>query len=451
MEIKINDKIYRLVLGFEIHVELSTKSKMFCRCPADWFGSKPNTKVCPVCLGFPGALPYPNLQAIEMTYKIALALNCKLNTEFHFDRKHYSYPDLPKGYQITQWNNPIGYDGEFSLFFGKKVRIRRVHLEEDTGKLMHKKGKSLIDFNRSGVPLVEIVTEPDFSDPNDGKEFLEELQRLIRYLEVSDADMEKGSMRLEPNLSLALVAENGKIIFPKYKVEIKNINSFKFVKKAVEYEIKRQAEILQKGKIPAQETRGYNEDKNITLPQRSKEEALDYRYFPEPDIPLIRFSSKKIQQLKNSLPELPLQKRKRFQNEYNIAPEAARILTKDKNTAGLFEKVYKSLIKSKSKKNLQKGLAKKIANFIINKKIKAKNPQDFIKKAETLLQEKKTDIDLVKKVAKKVITENPNAVQDYKNGKKSAVMFLVGKCMQALKGSADAQVVRNILQKEIER
>ncbi len=451
MEVKIKDKTYRLVLGFEIHVELLSKSKMFCRCPADWFGSDPNTKVCPVCLGFPGALPYPNLQAIEMTYKIALALSCKINKEFHFDRKHYSYPDLPKGYQITQWNNPIGYDGEFSLFSGKKIRIRRVHLEEDTGKLMHKKGESLIDFNRSGVPLVEIVTEPDFSDPDEGKEFLEELQRLIRYLEVSDADMEKGSMRLEPNLSLGLVDKNGKVIFPKYKVEIKNINSFRFVKKAIEYEVKRQSEIIKKGELPRQETRGFNEKKGITQAQRTKEEALDYRYFPEPDIPLIRFSDQRIKEIKKSLPELPIQKAKRFITNYGLSQEYSRILTKNKKTADFFENIYQKLKNNKAIKLKDSELAKKTANLIVNQRISLKSEDEFIKKAVEILQEKKINLELIKKTVKQIIKDHPKPVQDYKKGKESAIMFLVGQAMRILRKDGDAKTVKEILEKELQR
>ena len=247
---------YTPIIGLEIHVELKTKSKMFCQCNADYFGKAPNSNVCPVCMGMPGALPVPNRQAVEWTIKIGQALNCTINRISKFDRKHYFYPDLPKGYQISQYDEPLCVKGSLEIVtkdgIKKKFGITRVHLEEDTGKLTHTGSDTLIDFNRSSVPLVEIVTEPDFDNPEDVKMFLEELHTIIRYLDVSDADMEKGTMRLEPNISVRKPGQTG---FPPYKVEVKNINSFNFVKRAVEYELERQQEILEQGEIDRKSTR----------------------------------------------------------------------------------------------------------------------------------------------------------------------------------------------------
>lgn len=418
------------VIGLEIHVELKTKSKMFCQCSADYFGKKPNTNTCPVCLGLPGALPVPNKKAIEWCIKIGKALNCKINLVTKFDRKHYFYPDLPKGYQISQYDEPIAVNGKVD-----KVRIRRVHMEEDTGKLIHAGDESLVDFNRSGVPLVEIVTEPDFNNSDDVKKFLEELRTIIRYLDVSDADMEKGSMRLEPNISVRSTDE-----LPKYKVEVKNINSFNFVKRAIDYEVKRQTEILEKGETPVQETRGYDEKKMKTVSQRTKEEAHDYRYFPEPDIPPMVFDEAFIKSIE--LPELPFAKLQRYVSEFKVKETDAGELIKDKAIAEYFESICK-----KTKVSPQQ-----IANLIVNKKIPTDIPsEEFVKKAEEILAPKQTDQGLLDSSIKTVVEKNPDAVKNYKAGKENVIMFLVGQVMKEMKGQADAQLVKNKLIETLKR
>ncbi len=386
---------YTPVIGLEVHVELKTKSKMFCSCSADYFGKEPNSHTCPVCLGLPGALPVPNKLAIAWCIKIALALNCKINEFSKFDRKNYFYPDLAKGYQISQYDLPFGHDGKMILKSGKIIRIRRVHMEEDTGKLSHlsvdEKRVSLIDFNRSSVPLVEIVTEADFSNATDVKEYLEKLQQVVRYLDVSNADMEKGEMRLEPNISLSTKipsTDQNHFIdekdLPNYKVEVKNINSFKFVEKAITFEIARQQELLDKKETPAQETRGWDEKKQRTFSQRLKEDAMDYRYFPEPDIPPIITTKAEISRLKDEVPELADKRSMRFEEQYAIPSYDAEILTREKALADFFEETV-SLCHPERSDNEVKGshtiTAKEIANAIINKKIDytAISPAELVK------------------------------------------------------------------------
>lgn len=400
---------YQPIIGLEVHVELATYSKMFCGCPADHYGHEPNTQTCPVCLALPGALPVPNKKAIEWTIMLGLGLGCKINEVSKFDRKNYFYPDLPKGYQITQYDQPFCYDGTLN-----GIRICRVHLEEDTGKLQHAGGETLIDFNRSGVPLVEIVTEPDFRSIEEVDIYLKKLQRIIRYLGISSADMEKGSMRLEPSISLSL---DGSI--PNYRVELKNINSFRFVRKALEYEIERQQHEEHK-----QETRGWSETKNATFLQREKEEAHDYRYFPEPDIPPIRMSSEQLTMISQLIPELPDTKIKRFIEQYKLSQYQADILCDDKKTADDFE------IQTKENKNFS---AIDIANSIINKR--------------PLMTKLTGEVDVA--VIKKVLAENPQAVAAYKDGKTQVLGFLIGQCAK-LMIDVDKNMIKNILEKELQ-
>lgn len=441
---------YLPIIGLETHIELSTESKMFCGCSADYFGAEPNTHTCPVCLGLPGALPVPNKTAIEWCIKIALALNCEINLFSKFDRKNYFYPDLPKGYQISQYDLPFGKNGYMELSSGRRVGITRVHMEEDTGKLTHQtvngKQSSLIDFNRSSLPLVEIVTEPDFHDAKEVSEYLRRLQQIVRYLGVSNADMEKGDMRLEPNISVArseLLTEDNSgqtspanRYLPPYKVEVKNINSFRFVEKAIEYEVKRHIEILDKGELPTQETRGWNDPKGETFSQRIKEEANDYRYFPDPDIPPFRFDEEYIKKLRDEIPELPAQKEKRFVDQYKISDYDAEILTRDRTLAEYFEDAVK--LGSEYKVS-----AKQIANAIINKKIKPEKVLHTTLVKQIVEENKVESIDekTLETLISEVLNENEKAVEDFKRGKESVIMFLLGQTMKKIGKKVDTQMV----------
>ncbi len=428
------------IIGLEIHVELKTKSKMFCGCSASYFGKKPNTQTCPVCLGLPGALPVPNQKAIEWCLKLGLALNCEINQFSKFDRKNYFYPDLVKGYQISQYDLPFAKNGYLNCG-SQKIRIRRVHLEEDTGKLIHVKKSTLIDFNRSGVPLVEIVTEPDIRSSEEAKKFLQELHLLIRYLGVSDADMEKGTMRLEPNVSLQLVSLYPQL--PNYKVEIKNINSFNFVKKAIDYEIERQTTLLEQGKKPLQETRGWDEVKNITYTQRLKEEAQDYRYFPEPDIPPFVFDTTFIQKIKNQLPELPSAKREKLVKNFQLRWEDANILVTDPLKVAFFEKAFEIVRQSK-----EKGItAQSLANWIVNKKVDIQKETPAVFVTKLLQKQKENEISAQELILliKQVLQENSKAVVDFKKGKQQALMFLLGQVLKVTKGKGNPQKIKMTL------
>lgn len=488
---------YKPVIGLEVHVELKTKSKMFCACSAEYFGAEPNTHTCPVCLGLPGALPVPNQKAIEWCILIGMALNCAIPKKSKFDRKNYFYPDLPKGYQISQYDQPFCEKGWIELSSGKKIGITRVHMEEDTAKLTHAEvdGKkvSLVDFNRGGVPLVEIVTEPDFDSAEDVIDYLKKLQQIVRYLGVSNADMEKGDMRLEPNISLRkiddstsqttslrgasqeatrqsqsgedssiangnnksteIASENsprndvdnmGKRGFelPNYKVEVKNINSFRFVGKSIEYEIKRQAEILDKGETPKQETRGFNEAGNNTVSQRSKEEAQDYRYFPDPDIPPIVWDSEELEILKKVLPELPDAKVARYVKDYGLALQVAQTLTADQVVAELFD--------GAAKLALEESVAvKDVANYIANQKpdpLKV-SPDEIIEAIKEKKSGKIEDESELTKIAEEVIKENEGSVNAYKSGKENAIQALIGGIMRKTQGKADAGKTMQVLKK----
>jgi aspartyl-tRNA(Asn)/glutamyl-tRNA(Gln) amidotransferase subunit B len=437
------DKKYEPVIGLEVHVELNTKTKMFCSCSADYFGAEPNTHTCPVCLGLPGALPVINQEAINKCIQIGLALNCEINEESYFERKNYFYPDLAKGFQTSQLVKPVAVKGWLMVegSDGKeiKIRINRAHQEEDTGKLTHIGGETLIDYNRSSVPLTEIVTEPDFNDSSQIRDYAKKLQQIFRYLGVSNADMERGDMRLEANVSVRKVGQKE---LPPYRVELKNINSFRFMVAAVEYEIRRQTEALEKGEKLMQETRGWNEVKHETYLQRSKEEANDYRYFPEPDLPKIQIDQIKSDKIRDNLPELPQTKAQRYVKEFGLSKQTAAQLSESSQMAQFFENaaVY----------GVEKGIApKQIANYITNNPLEIiadayeQLVDDLVAKQSNLI----SDDSQLEDLAKEAIKEDPDAVKKYQSGKTGVIMALVGAVMKKSQGKANAGKVKEILER----
>ncbi|MBT6819080.1 MAG: Asp-tRNA(Asn)/Glu-tRNA(Gln) amidotransferase subunit GatB, partial [Candidatus Magasanikbacteria bacterium] len=396
---------YTSIIGMEVHVELKTNSKMFCSCKNDPNFANPNTNICEICTGQPGTLPVPNKTAIEWTVKVGKALGCDIRKLSKFDRKHYFYPDLPKAYQISQYDEPVAENGEITLSFTveenirdiAKIGIERAHLEEDTAKLLHDdKNATLVDFNRAGTPLVEIVTKPDFKSSMEAKVYCQELRTLLRYLGVSDADMEKGHMRCEANISVQEAGKfeiDDKLVKPlgnykiNHKIELKNLNSFKAVERGIEYEIKRQTELLEKGETWGQETRGWNDDKGETVLQRVKESSADYRYFPEPDIP--PFHPEKISGVV-SLPELPQAKRARFHSEYDLSYADAKLLSENKSWANFTEEVMSELTEwldsLPETKNKAENVPQKIARLA---------GAWLTSKLMGVLKEKKLDIDQI--------------------------------------------------------
>ncbi len=485
---------YLATIGMEIHVELKTKSKMFCSCKNDMeLAKKPNSNICEVCTAQPGTLPVPNSEAIRFVQLAGLALNCNLLKDTKFDRKNYFYPDIPKGYQISQYDQPLCQNG-FLEINGKKVGITRIHLEEDTGKLTHPKGTdySLVDFNRAGVPLMELVTEPDFKNGEEAREFCQKLQQICRYLNIADADMEKGHMRCEANISV-YKEEADKLSGT--KVEVKNINSFRFVQKAIEYEIARQIEALESGEKIIQETRGWDSVKNVTVSQRIKETAADYRYFPEPDVPPLLFDDNYIENLKKELPELPQDKLERFIKEYEIGEREAELLVSDKDLANYFEQTISELeekIASGEIKASREKLFKLTVNYLnteIRKhlvdlqekigdiKIKPENYAELIgsvadgkinsSAAQIVLEEmyknggdpsqiieeknlaQMNDDGELEKIVDKILADNETSVIDYRNGKENAFKFLMGQVMKESKGKANPQSATEMLKNKL--
>ncbi len=492
---------YIPTIGLEIHAELKTKTKMFCPSLNDPEEKKPNVNVCPICMGHPGTLPVPNIEAIKKIIQAGLALNCKIAEFSKFDRKNYFYPDLPKGYQISQYDKPFCEEGHLETYEGKKIRITRIHLEEDAGRLIHPKDVdySLVDFNRAGVPLMELVTEPEMHTAEEAQSFAEELQLILRYLGVSDANMDKGQMRVELNISLAS-AGSKKL---GTKVEVKNLNSFNIVGRAAAYETKRQSELLDNGEKVIQETRGWDENGQKTFSQRLKEEAHDYRYFPEPDIPPIVINNKQsainTEKLRSLIPELPQQKRKRFIEEYGIDTNLAEIFVKDMDIANYYEEVVSELLSwekaqghEEEKKDIRQKLLTLAANYLTTDlrglmsgdampiselKISPENFAEFVdlihigklssRGAKDLLpQMLKTGGDPhqlmldkglgqvseageLEVAADRVIAANPEAVTKYKSGNENILQFLVGQMMKETKGAANPQVAAEILRKKI--
>lgn len=478
--------MYIPTIGLEIHAELATQRKMFCDCLNDETELSPNVNVCPICLGHPGTLPTPNQTAIEYVIKTGLALNCRISRFSKFDRKNYFYPDLPKAYQISQYDQPLCAEGFLILPHSKKkIRITRIHLEEDTAKLAHAAdGKSsLVDFNRAGVPLMELVTEPDFHSAEEVVEFAREFQLILRYLGVSDGDMEKGHLRIEANIS---VAPEGSSRLGT-KVEVKNLNSFRAVGGAVEYEIKRHGAALDAGERLTQETRGWDETKQETYSQRSKEEAHDYRYFPEPDIPPLTFDDAYIERVRAYIGELPAARRERFSQEYNLSAAQADLLVGDVPLADFFEKavselraldphgdagmVYNYLTSDVQgllsvsgmvleETKLQPEHLAHIVAFLGEHKISSRVAKDVLKRSletgrdpESILTEENlfqvSDGNAIEQVVQEVIDKNEKVCYDYRSGKEAALQFLVGQVMAKTRGAANPEIVRTVLKEKL--
>lgn len=472
---------YETVIGLEVHVHLKTETKAFCGCSTE-FGNEPNSQTCPVCLGFPGSLPVLNEKALEYAVKVALALNCSVQEFIKFDRKNYFYPDLPKNYQISQYDMPIGLDGSLDIDIdktNKTICIKRVHLEEDAGKLIHKQDESysLVDYNRCGIALLEIVSEPDINSPLEAFEYLKNLKLIIQYLGVSDCDMEKGSLRCDANISLR---PRGKKELGT-KAELKNMNSFKGVKLALEYEVKRQEKLLKKGEKITQETRLWDESKELTFSMRTKEEAHDYRYFPDPDLVPFTLEKKFINRIKDDLPEFPKDKVARYRTELGLSPKEADIIVQDKELSAIFEdcvtissepkKIYNWLTgsvlayandrkKQVADLNLEPKELIKLIQYVDNGKLSNlaakdalfcmlddnKNVDEVIKKKGLIQVSDKQELE---GIVEKAIKENPNSVKDFLSGKENAIMFLVGQAMKLSKGKANPKIVKEMLIKRL--
>ena len=471
---------YDVYIGLEVHLQLSTKTKAFCSC-STIFGEEPNSQTCPVCMGFPGALPVLNKEAMVRAIKVALSLNCSIAESMKFDRKNYYYPDLPKNFQISQYDKPLSYDGYLDIIVGgtpKRIRIKRVHMEEDAGKLFHKNDYSLVDYNRSGTPLLEIVSEPDMSSPEEAYVYLSSLKSLLRYLDVSDCNMEEGSLRCDANISLS-PAGSGKL---GVKTELKNMNSFKWVKNALEYEVKRQASLLDNSEKMTQDTRLWNVEKGVTIAMRSKEEAHDYRYFPDADLVPFVVSKELVEGVKKGIPELPKEKMSRFILQYSIPEYDAFVLTQERKTSEFFEQAVLAYNNPKSISNWIMGSINAILNEknadIEGTKLSPQNLADMVKmidegvisikiakeilsemadKGESpqVFVEKKglkqiSDMGELENVIEKVVKANDESVSAYRGGKKNALAYLIGQIMKETHGKANPKIVNELLIKKLD-
>jgi aspartyl-tRNA(Asn)/glutamyl-tRNA(Gln) amidotransferase subunit B len=476
---------YRAVIGMEVHAQLLTHSKMFCGCDAEAFGAEPNTHVCPVCLGLPGALPVANRRAIEQTMMVGVALNCRIAETAVMARKNYFYPDLPKGYQISMYDFPLCHGGWIEVAapggLPRRIRIRRVHLEEDAAKLSHAGSHSLVDFNRAGLPLIEIVNEPDLRTPEEARQYLLQLRTILRYLGVSTGDMEKGAMRCEPNISLQPAGSDELGT----KVEVKNLNSFRSVKQALAYEIERQAAILDAGQSVRQVTMRWDEDQGRTVEQRAKETSEDYRYFPEPDLPPLHVSAGWVDQIRAALPELPAARRARFATEYELAEADAALLAEDREVADYFEAAVTAgqargvaptttanwitgelfrLLKAGAGeidrvRVLPEALAELLA-LVEEDKITANSAKTVLAEifrtgeAPSEIVARRglsqiSDEEALARVVDEVIAANPEPAASYRAGKEALLQWFVGQVMRATRGKANPQVVVDLLQNRL--
>ncbi|GCE17447.1 Asp-tRNA(Asn)/Glu-tRNA(Gln) amidotransferase subunit GatB [Dictyobacter kobayashii] len=482
------DTDYEVVIGLEVHSQLLTRSKMFCSCSTNYANAAPNTHVCPVCMGMPGVLPVINQKAVQYTIMTALALNCSIPEYSKFDRKSYHYPDLMKGYQISQYDIPLSSDGYLVIEHNgqeRRIGITRVHLEEDTARSLHRPGYTLIDVNRAGTPLMEIVSEPDMRSPEEARLYMQKLREILIYIGVSSGRMEEGSLRCDANVSVRPRGQQKLGV----KTEIKNMNSFRSVERALEYEARRQIEVLRNGGTIRQETRGWIETKGITVTQRVKEKADDYRYFPEPDLPPLIINRASVEEIRRQLSELPDERRARYQKEYGLSAQDANVLTEDKTLGDYFEQVVAAspvkdrLVRAKAASNwvlsevvrllkansigvqdspLKPAALANLLDLLDRERITGKQAKEVLDEAfatgempEAIVERKGikppiSDLSTLERIIEEVIARNEKAVNDYRNGKLNAIQSLIGQVMKQTRGQAKIDVVRPLLQKKLE-